>query len=64
MPSTPPSTATSLPPEYAWFVREPTDSDITDAVKPLSSLYRKGLVRREKAGQTYRYWPEESPNAR
>lgn len=47
--------------EYTWFTREPYDSDITDAVKPLSSLYRKGLVRREKAGQTYRYWPKEAP---
>lgn len=27
--------------------------------KPLTSLHRKGLVRREKAGQTYRYWPTE-----
>lgn len=26
----------------------------------LSSLYRKGLVRREKAGPTYRYWPSNS----
>lgn len=48
--------------EYTWFTREPYDSDITDAVKPLSALYRKGLVHREKAGPTYRYWPKKAPH--
>lgn len=31
----------------------------TEASRPLQTLHRKGLVRREKAGQTYRYWPTE-----
>lgn len=26
----------------------------------LTALHKKGLVRREKAGQTYRYWPTET----
>lgn len=44
------------PPTWAYFVGEIHDSDIADAVKPLSGLYKKGLVRREKAGNSYRYW--------
>lgn len=44
------------PPTWAFFVGEIHDSNIADAVKPLSALHKKGLVRREKAGNSYRYW--------
>lgn len=37
----------------------PWDGHIADACRPLTSLHRKGLVRRERDGQTYRYWPTE-----
>lgn len=45
------------PPDWAWFSGSPGDSRIIDAMKPLSGLHKKGLVRREQAGRSYRYWP-------
>lgn len=51
----PPSWIRGYSDEDTW----PWPGHIADAVKPLTSLYRKGLVRRERDGQTYRYWPTE-----
>lgn len=47
------------PPEWLTRESEPGDYSVALNSKPLTSLHRKGLVRREKAGQTYRYWPTE-----
>ena len=44
------------PNDWMYFVRAPGDNDIADEVKHLSSLHKKALVRRERAGQSYRYW--------
>lgn len=35
---------------------DPNQWIIGNNAKHLSALHRKGLVRREQAGQTYRYW--------
>jgi hypothetical protein len=39
-----------------WFTRDAHAADITDACKPLTTLHKKGLVRREAAGRSFRYW--------
>ena len=45
------------PPPWAVGVPNwPGDAAIAEAVKPLTALHRKGLVRRERAGQSFRYW--------
>lgn len=47
----------TVPSDWMYFMREPSVYDITGEAKHLTSLHKKGLVRRERAGQSYRYWP-------